>query len=375
MKVDLNEFKNKSVNVVYHKNCIDGIFAAGLMKIMTATVGIEANFIACQYNEELVIPGNGIVIFVDFSLKYPQMEYLTHNYEAVYVFDHHGTANIELEPLGDEYDNFFLFFDGSVCGTEVVYNNLYDAGIYPKINDDFIKSITDMDLFKFKYSTTKSLRAILDFKTQKKDIDKAVEILLMDDSGISALAIEGNILTDYIWAGAEKVSKTLLKKKIAPINICGNELIAINNSSNISEVGNQICEDMKYMSLQYFILENMNVVCSLRSNSNLGDASKIASFFGGGGHRDACGFQIPFDQLGNMLKNGFSDVVRFKAEAIIYKLVDTELIEIPVKGYFYISKAGRPLMFSMGSDKELQVYHYKNNDLKNIKVDYSTNEI
>lgn len=373
--MNLNEFKNKSVNVVYHKNCIDGIFAAGLMKIMTATVGIEANFIACQYNEELVIPGNGIVIFVDFSLKYPQMKYLTENYEAVYVFDHHGTANIELEPLGDECDNFFLFFDGSVCGTEVVYNNLYDAGIYPKINDDFIKSITDMDLFKFKYSTTKSLRAILDFKTQKKDIDKAVEILLMDDSGISALAIEGNILTDYIWAGAEKVSKTLLKKKIAPINICGNELIAINNSSNISEVGNQICEDMKYMSLQYFILENMNVVCSLRSNSNLGDASKIASFFGGGGHRDACGFQIPFDQLGNMLKNGFSNVVRFKAEAIIYKLVDTELIEIPVKGYFYISKAGRPLMFSMGSDKELQVYHYKNNDLKNIKVDYSTNEI
>lgn len=375
MKVDFQKFKDEKINVVYHKNCIDGIFAAALVKIMADGLGMQANFIPCQYGEKLEIPGEDIVIFVDFSLKNLQMRNLISKHKEVYVFDHHGSAFDELSSLGEEYKNFFLVFDNSVCGTEVVFKNLYNTEIFGKINEEFILSITDMDLFKFKFDTTKPLRAILEFKTQKKDLELAIEIIKMPDEEIKQLAKDGEILTEYVWAGARKISKALVKKEKSPITICNEFFIAINNTGNTSEVGNQICEDMNFMSLQYFILDNMNVVCNLRSKDSLSDASRIAVFFGGGGHRNACGFQLPFEQLGNMLQNGFKQVVRFKATAKISKVVENESIGEDLVGYYYMNLSGRPLMFIMGNGKDSnEVYHYKNNKLENIKIDHSVAE-
>ena len=42
----------------------------------------------------------------------------------------------------------------------------------------------------------------------------------------------------------------------------------------------------------YFITQDMKVICSLRSINELPDVSKVATMFGGGGHRNASGFTV-----------------------------------------------------------------------------------
>ena len=76
------------------------------------------------------------------------------------------------------------------------------------------------------------------------------------------------------------------------LTLCDIEFKAINVTENISELGNEICIEYNKPALMYFITQDMKVICSLRSINELSDVSKVATTFGGGGHRNASGFTV-----------------------------------------------------------------------------------
>lgn len=382
----LKNYRGIPINVVYHKNCLDGLMAAAIMsKIMDEEDRPDAKFIPCQYGETLQINNHEIVIFVDFSLKRPEMMDIISRSKQVFVYDHHLSARDELKDLDIDYPNFSFEFNNEICGTEIVYNTIYKNNYSFNINPTIPLLMTDMDLFMFKKPITKGFRMYLEFDTQKKNLEKAKTYLSHTDEELSDIADKGDLLDKFVWNHAEKISTALIKKEKKPIKICDFEFMALNAVDRVSELGNQICKDHHKMSLMYFITDENNVVCSLRSMDYLPDAGKIATFFGGGGHRNACGFQIPLEQLLNFLNNGFEKVIKYNfvatikvPENIVTKTGEDEngkelfsgtigYTDEKVSGYYYMSKTGRPLMF-VWNNKAL---HYKNNVLNNIDIDYT----
>jgi hypothetical protein len=53
--------------------------------------------------------------------------------------------------------------------------------------------------------------------------------------------------------------------------------------------------------LTYYIRKGNVAVCSLRSEKDGPNVSVIAASYGGGGHRNAAGFEIPMDRLFHLL--------------------------------------------------------------------------
>jgi oligoribonuclease NrnB/cAMP/cGMP phosphodiesterase (DHH superfamily) len=64
---------------------------------------------------------------------------------------------------------------------------------------------------------------------------------------------------------------------------------------NISEVGHVLCTEHAQIGMGWFERRDGLIQFSLRSNGDI-DVSKIATRFGGGGHKNAAGFQMTRDK-------------------------------------------------------------------------------
>ena len=77
--------------------------------------------------------------------------------------------------------------------------------------------------------------------------------------------------------------------------------LAVNTSVHMSEVGHELANKSGTYGLIWYLGENNNVKCSLRSNGDY-DVSAIAKCFGGGGHKNAAGFSVDIQTFLGWLK-------------------------------------------------------------------------
>lgn len=336
MEITKEDIGSNQVYLIYHQNCLDGSFAMALMESYLKDIGcINVQPIAAQYGNKFDLPKNGVVVFVDFSVKKDEMLTLIRENELVYVFDHHIEAKRELDGLSEEYPNFRFIFDNEVCGTQVVYNSLprtFKESF--KINNKLINHITDFDLFKFKIPGSEELRSHLEAKGVKKDSKEALNFIAATDDELDAAINEGRLIKEYVWDSAQRIADKIIKNP-GTTNLGGYEFIVYNTTTLISELGKLIGEQAEKMTIGYFILETLNVVCSLRSNDKLHDVSKIASFFGGGGHRNAAGFTIPINKLEVLLRGGLSNISRAKAKLSL-PILPTDDSSVELNGLVYL---------------------------------------
>ena len=266
--------------VIYHKDCMDGISSAYianniLKKDNTVTL------VPLQYSREdelfkLDLTKQDICYFVDFSLKRDKMLELAELVDRVIVIDHHKTAEAELVNLPE---NVEVNFNMSESGATLTWLYFYDEPI-PEI----FEYIKDRDLWNWKLPDSREISEALAFLIKPNDINSFRDNAFI---GITAL---------------KEIGSTLLKKKnqqvqsklskVQDLTLCDIEFKAINVTENISELGNEICIEYNKPALMYFITQDMKVICSLRSINELSDVSKVATIFGGGGHRNASGFTV-----------------------------------------------------------------------------------
>ena len=64
----------------------------------------------------------------------------------------------------------------------------------------------------------------------------------------------------------------------------------------VSDVGHELANRSGTFGLLWSLDKDGRCNCSLRSNGNY-DVSAIAKAFGGGGHKNAAGFEVPLSQL------------------------------------------------------------------------------
>lgn len=280
------------IYIIYHKDCMDGVSSAAIANEALTSQYITPILLPLQYSKEdelfqLNLTKYDTCYFVDFSLKRDKMIQLSKLVERIIVIDHHKTAQAELINLPE---NVEVTFDMNESGATLTYEYFYSLVMHP-----IFRYIRDRDLWEWKLPDSREINEALAFLVKPNDVESFMEHAFKDLNTL------------------KEIGSTLLKKKnqqvqsklskVADLTLCSIEFKIINVTENISELGNEICIEYNKPALMYFITQDMQVICSLRSTDNLPDVSTVATTFGGGGHRNACGFTMGLQTfIQNVLK-------------------------------------------------------------------------
>ena len=296
--------------IITHKNCMDGLASAFILDTVFDKVGNGCEVLFLQYGdnfEELLFDAydlkNYSIIMADFSLSLEDMKRVAASCEFLTVLDHHKTAQKTLDGFGGE--NIEVTFDMNRSGALITYDW---AKEYCKENDEdfslkreFFEYVSDRDLWEFALNSSKEINEFIAFNTKQNDIESFASTYFNYFDERFTFINNGNLLL-------QKTEKSVIKKadkvsKLKEIMLNGKKFLCLNATENISEIGNYICLNHDVMAAMYFITNDNKVIFSLRSIDSLDDASEVAKAFGGGGHRNACGFETTLDGLSKHLNN------------------------------------------------------------------------
>ncbi|KPC18258.1 phosphohydrolase [Pseudomonas syringae group genomosp. 3] len=292
---------------IYHGNCADGFGAAWVVR---KALGSDVEFVAGVYGQEPPDVTGKNVILVDFSYKYDVLSELARKANSIIVLDHHKSAAEDLarfEPFhaGIEEDTrhddgspllgwktahdmshsqngpaIACCFDMNRSGAMLAWDHYFPDQEPPRL----LRHIEDRDLWLFKLEGTREIQANLfsypyDFEIWDKLMETDVESLRSDGA-----AIERKHHKDI----AELVSVT--KRRLV---IGGYDVPVANLPYTLTNDAGHLMAKGEPFAACYWDTPTGRVF-SLRSTDDGMDVSEIASQYGGGGHRNASGFRVPF---------------------------------------------------------------------------------
>lgn len=264
---------------IYHGNCADGFGAAWAVR---HALGDDVEFHAGHYGHEAPEVTGRDVIMVDFSYKRDVLLKMAMAANSVTILDHHKSAESDLVDLPG---NVTAIFDMNRSGAMMAWE-YFNKGEAPML----IKHIQDRDLWRFKLPFTKEIQAAVfsyeyNFGAWDWLMNRPMELL----------AKEGNaILRKHMKDVNELIRVAAHRAVIAGYNV------PVMNAPYFysSEAGNIMSENEPFAACYYETEKGR--VYSLRSQEYGVDVSVIAALFGGGGHKNAAGFRLGFDELSNL---------------------------------------------------------------------------
>lgn len=291
---------------IYHGNCDDGFGAAWAI---WRRWGNEVAYVPGTYGKPLPDASGKHVLFVDFSAKRPEIDAMAQVAKSIVIIDHHKTAEADLAP--------FIFKPGRDMGyavrVEDVDNLLgYDAmsGRPPVVawfdmgqsgavmawdfahriphNDpppNMLSLIQDRDLWRFAYGDkTRQFSAAL--RTYPMTFEKWDMIAADPDK----LVEEGK---GILRAHNANIEKFMADRYLDVID--GMTVPVVNvpyhYASDTAHALLEKCPEAPFAACWFRRGDGM-IQFSLRSEDRRVDVSEVAKKFGGGGHRNAAGFQV-----------------------------------------------------------------------------------
>jgi len=283
------------MKIIYHKGCADGFCAAFILN----KIYPDADLFPMQYGDSTDPLFDGAeaaciideeVIIADFSFNRQTMLDIKECAKSVICYDHHKTAEKELEGLD------FCVFDMEKSGARLVYEHEYNPkialGRHNFAHIIFLVGYTeDRDLWRWELPDSKAISAaIASFPFDFEVWDRFHQRDLIQD-GNAILRYQQQVVDRAVFNSVD-------------IDILGQTVKATSPISLISEIGAKLAEDSPF-GMTYFIVKD-GIVFSLRSRGEDGeDVSKIAKSFGGGGHRNAAGFKLGFKESINLITKGW----------------------------------------------------------------------
>jgi oligoribonuclease NrnB/cAMP/cGMP phosphodiesterase (DHH superfamily) len=290
---------------IYHGNCADGFGAAWVVR---RAFGDGVRFIPGVYGHEPPDVDGQNVLMVDFTFKRPVLEGLLRSGDAkqamtICILDHHKTAAADLDGISKPeghaqegaYDPWYwrrkwedgsiwpvrALFDMERSGAQITWDFLFPGQPRPKLID----YIGDRDLWRFNLPNSREVAAWLfshpyDFALW----DELSEMLAHDPVTVMAegAAIERKHRKDI----DELLSQTMRYMVIGGIRVP----VANIPYTMASDAAGQLAEGNAFAAC-YFDRPDARVF-SLRSRGpDAADVSEIARAYGGGGHKNAAGFQ------------------------------------------------------------------------------------
>lgn len=314
--------------VIYHANCADGFGAAFAAWLV---LGDEAEYLPMQYGQkvedivsEKAVSGRYVYI-LDFSFPRDVMDALFFYAKRVVWLDHHKTAFemwLGRYTKGETFQGYFEFaphvitLDDNKSGAMIAWEYFHPGTEVPML----IKHIDDYDRWQFKIEGTKEFnKALWSYAPwsfgQWRELNQQLEAY--DDhggdfphfifkEGAAILRAHDQNVQSVVKGGARWCSITTLVKAepdTTPMAGCLYPGLAANCPPHLtSDVGHELANQSGTFGLCWTLNKDKPVAnCSLRSNGDY-DVSAIAKAFGGGGHKNAAGFEVPIETLLGWMK-------------------------------------------------------------------------
>lgn len=270
--------------VIYHKNCLDGIFSAGVVFKFLKTEGEESiSFVPMSHSDGFdmgLLDNETVLWIVDFSFSYDDMKIMNDIVHKMYWYDHHISSQ-GLLLMWEDLNKTTMSVDLSHCGAHIAWSNLFPVLEVPKC----ILFVEDRDLWKFKYPETKKFtESLASYPNLQPDSDIVQDLFV--NSNVDKYIIEGEVL---LRAKEKRIERAINNGYYGTIK--KHNAFFVNAIEDISEIGERIYKSNidPIVAVVYHIEEN-TIKFSLRSNTI--DVEQIARDFKGGGHISAAGFVV-----------------------------------------------------------------------------------
>lgn len=327
--------------VLYHGSCIDGFGSAFIVRLYhKQKFGTEKadqiKYIPCYHQktdnlkeEFLVQMKDKNILMCDFSYKYTQLIELIAVSKSFLILDHHKTAQSDLEKIQEHYK----IFDMKKSGVGITWQYFFPDIPLPQ----FLAHIQDRDIWS--YQIPKTHEFITYFHEQDFDFDSW-------ESYLDEKNVQDAIDIGEKWIGYQNVMINKIIKKtsclIQKINGQSSIVLYCNSPELKSDLGNRVFKMFSFGDFSciwdYDLLSDRTSY-SLRSTDDRYDVSKIATDFGGGGHRNASGLSltgmngklpyevIPDNGLISLLMRKYNGKFMFSGEEKTYTLFKVKEIK------------------------------------------------
>lgn len=272
--------------IIYHDNCIDGFTAAwAAHKVLKKGTWESIELHAGQYGRNPPydqLDSNTTVVIVDFSYRKATLEDIALNCAQLTVLDHHKTAQEDLATFA--MSNATVVFDMNRSGAGLAWDYFMPGEPRPSIID----LVEDRDLWKFKLADSKPFHEYVMMMPRDLVLWNQLSIDLANLENYANIMYVGRKLLEYQESAINKI----LKAGKMPIIIDGISGLACNCPGIFaSDAGHLLANESGTFGATWSEAVDKTVKFSLRSNGDF-DVSAIAKKFGGGGHKNAAGFEL-----------------------------------------------------------------------------------
>lgn len=271
---------------IYHGNCADGFTSAWVVRKALGEVDLHAGV---YQNPPPDVEGKDVFL-VDFSYKRAVLEEMGRKARSITILDHHKTAAEDLRGFpqppdwytagGMTYPGITALFDMNRSGAGITWDYFYPGKPRPAM----LNHIEDRDLWKFALRKTREIQASVfsyayDFK--------AWDFLM--DADPEHLAAEGEAIERKHFKDIRELVTVVTRDFTI-----GGYIVPVANLpyTLTSDAGHLLAKGKPFAGCYWDTPEGR--VFSLRSQDDGLDVGEIAKQYGGGGHKHASGFRVPY---------------------------------------------------------------------------------
>lgn len=274
---------------IYHANCADGFGAAWVVRQALGAENVE--FHAGHYGKPAPDVEGRDVIIVDFSYPHELLVLLGHQARSILIIDHHKTAAEALAQLPTAPSCFAEWatstqrvgtvFDMERSGAGLTWDYFNPGEPRPAL----INHIEDRDLWRFKLEGTREVMASVFSYRHDFDVWDGIMEISTHQHWVAGKGIDRKHHKDLAeLVGSNTRLTTIAGYSVPTINL---------PPTMASDAGHQLSDGQPFAAIYWDTDEHRKY--SLRSRPEGLDVSEIAKQFGGGGHRGAAAFTVPFD--------------------------------------------------------------------------------
>ena len=276
----------RPVLCIYHGACRDGFCAAWVVH----RVHPKADFFAGFYGQPPPDVTGRAVVLVDFSYPRDVLEDMASKAASLLILDHHKTAEEALRGFADGKQNASTVFDMHRSGAGLAWDYFFSGAPRPWLVD----YVEDRDLWRHRLDDSKTINAwlaLLPFDFAPWDMAAQAELDVAREGGSAALMKTEQYVRE-------------VAKNARAVRFRGYSTRIVNAPQvDISELLDELARQSPDLAFVMGWWQRADRVFqySLRSRGDF-DVSELARQFGGGGHKNAAGFQV--DELLDLLPEG-----------------------------------------------------------------------
>ena len=273
----------KPILCIYHNNCADGFGAAWVVRKALGEDQVE--FYPGIYQTLPPDTAGRDVVIVDFSYKWVELMKMGLSAKSILVIDHHKSAaedlrNISQDAAEGDYCSINAKFSMDHSGAILTWKHYFPDQEPPVL----LKHIEDRDLWRFALPGTREIQANL--FSHPYDFNVWDELMQTD---MKTLIADGKAIERKHFKDIDELLAVTQRRMV----IGGHDVPVANLPYTlVSDAGHKMAQGEAFAACYW---DTPDRRCfGLRSTPEGLDVSEIAKQYGGGGHRNAAGFQVPY---------------------------------------------------------------------------------